>query len=180
MKIALEIILATMFALAAILSSTKKFKALKQFTQSTRYTSFHIAMMHPFSSLISRTTGRVVQLFCYPIWRSAWDLKTWPWTSSFDPCIIIHFTNISVLFWFIISNCACLCFDTSFIQWHRLDTCWNILDSAWILRSMQLGMAWVSLILSTIYWGLWSCVVRRPSSVCWDRIKSKWMFELQK
>ena len=58
-QIVLEIGLATLLALFAIVSNSNKLKVLKQFTQNTRYCPAHSAMMPPSSSPTSKTTGPV-------------------------------------------------------------------------------------------------------------------------
>lgn len=90
-QIALEIALATLLALLAILANTGKFKVLKQFTQSTRYCSPHAATMPPSSGPTSRTTAPVAPPCCCPTSRRDSARKTSDCSSSCDCGLLLLF-----------------------------------------------------------------------------------------
>lgn len=94
MQIALEIILATIFAFISILVHTKKFKAVKQFTQNIRYISIYVAMMHHSSKVTSKIIEQAEHsCYCHMLNRG-WVLKIFLYSSNYDLYVIALYDQV--------------------------------------------------------------------------------------
>ena len=73
-KIIIEIAIAVVLAYVAILANSKKFKILKEFTQSKRYKEVKTAMIAPFTDQTLKTTAPAGQYYFCHSSSKEWEL----------------------------------------------------------------------------------------------------------